>query len=244
MPSFYLPQELEFGKEYSLEGEEFHHASHVFRIAKGQIVSITNGNGVLARAEVTEVQKKKLVLLVTERHEYQPSPPPMRVAFSLLRNKNDEWLVEKLTELGVKEFYPMTTENTVRQPSENTHEKFLKTAIAAIKQCDCPFLPMFHPITPIKEVLGLLKNTHIEPCIAAENEKQQTLSTVIQDTTMPICLIIGPEGGFSLKEFQWFAEQEIKRFSIGNQILRAETAAVAAVSQLLALYLQQNPSYR
>ena len=75
----------------------------------------------------------------------QKSQPQIAVAFPLLKNKHDGMIVEKLTELGVKDFFPIITERTVRKLSANTVEKFHKVAIAAMKQCDNAFLPEIAP---------------------------------------------------------------------------------------------------
>ncbi|HNX00049.1 MAG TPA: RsmE family RNA methyltransferase [Candidatus Cloacimonadota bacterium] len=243
MPFFYIPEFHADTRQISIEGDEYHHIVHVFRHRENDTIQFTNGNGILGEATIHSITKKQLTLEIPTYREFQQSTPPISVAFSLLRNKNDEWLVEKLTELGVKTLYPMVTANSVRQPSHNPIEKFKKTAISAIKQCENPWLPVIEEVRDLKDVLQVLKSRNIRPLVASEKDKNVFLPDVLPDKTEPVCLLIGPEGGFSSDEFALFEENHVAVYSLGNNILRAETAAISAVSQLLLQYLEQQPNY-
>lgn len=243
MPCFYIPEFQVEHKQVTIEGDEYHHIVHVFRHRENDAIRFTNGRGMLGEGIIYAITKKTVILDITSFKEFQQSTPPISVAFSLLRNKNDEWLVEKLTELGVKTLYPMLTTNSVRQPSHNPTEKFRKTAIAAIKQCENPWLPIIEDVRDLKDVLQLLKVKNIHPLVASEKDRNIFLPDVLPNISEPVCLLIGPEGGFSPAEFALFEENHVAIYSLGNNILRAETAAISAVSQLLLQYLKQDPNY-
>jgi len=241
MPCFYTPDLKKEDKKINLSGDEFHHIAHVFRKTVNDEIALTNGKGILAKAKISFLTKRFLTLKIISSSEERQSNPKIAVAFSLLRNKNDFLIVEKLTELGVKDFFPLITERSVRKPSANTIEKFRKVAISAIKQCDNAFLPKIHQALSLETFLASKK--HFQPVVALEIGKHKTIVETVRDLENPVCIIIGPEGGFSEREIELFKEKEIPAFSLGNHILRAETAAIASVSQLLGFYLQKNPHY-
>ncbi len=242
MPSFYTPN-LKFDDINSIiEGEEYHHISHVFRKRIGDEILLTNGKGLLAGALITDIDKKIIKVKILNIKKEISSNPPIAMAFPLLKNKHDFLIVEKLTELGVKEFFPIITNRSVRISSSNTQEKFEKTAIAAIKQCDNAFLPKIHLTQNLQDFLENL--TDFQPFAALETGKHKNLFNLVKEFKgRPICLIIGPEGGFDESEISLFKQKEIPTFTLGNHILRAETAAIAAATQTIALLLENDENY-
>jgi 16S rRNA (uracil1498-N3)-methyltransferase len=131
----------------------------------------------------------------------------------------------------------------VRKSSSNTVEKFEKIAIAAIKQCDNAFLPKINNCNDIKELVQILKVKNYLPAVALEFGEHKLISEIVTDLHKPVCLIVGPEGGFTKEEAEYFLENGVTPFALGNHILRAETAAITAASQLLAVNLKQDPKY-
>lgn len=238
MPSFYIPELTANHKIITITGSEHHHITKVFRLIKGKELYLNSGNGVYAKARITEIQKKSLTCEVLEflgRERYSPN---IAVAFSLLRNKNDYLIVEKLTELGVAEFFPFESEYSVRKVSNNTTEKFKITAIEAIKQCDNGYLPTINETRGLLSQLNEIEKKNYKIFVASEKEQFITLKNILSDKIEePICILIGPEGGFSTKEFELFTQKEYQQFKLGINILRAETAAISAVSQIITFLL-------
>ena len=241
MPCFYTPNLKKEDKKIIISGDEFHHIIHVFRKSQNDEILLTNGSGLMAEAKIHSITKRNLTVSIFSIKEQNQSDLKIAVAFSLLRNKHDHLIIEKLTELGVKEFFPIITEHSVRISAKNTVEKFKKTAISAIKQCDNAFLPKIHQVLSLKTFLNSKK--YYQPVVALETGNHKTINTLLEEVGKPMCIIIGPEGGFDKKEIELFKEKEILSFSIGNHILRAETAAIAAASQLLGYYLEKDADY-
>ena len=242
MPCFYAP-EMKLDDNMSvITGTEYHHIAHVFRRKVGDEVILSNGRGLLAKGVISNIEKKLLSVTIDDITTMQRSSPQIAIAFPLLKNKHDNLIIEKLTELGVKDFFPIVTERTVRKPSKNTVEKFNKVAIAAMKQCDNAFLPQIHNVQSLSELINEIKE--FTPVVALEIGKHKTLVDVIKDSeNRSICIIIGPEGGFDNSEIEYLQRENITTFTLGNHILRAETAAISSVSQLVGLHLQNNPDY-
>jgi len=244
MPCFYTPYLKKTDTEISISGEEFHHIKNVFRKNVEDEILLTSGNGLLAEAEITNISKKEISVSVSKIIEEKIFEPKIAVAFSLLKNKHDNLIIEKLTEIGVKDFFPIVTERTVRKSSKNTEEKFEKVAISAIKQCDNAFLPEIHKTQKVVELLKNIRTYEYFPIIALEKEKQENLHKIIKILdNKSICIIIGPEGGFADEEIEYFSQKQIPTFSLGNHIIRAETAAIVSASQVIGLFLEKNKLY-
>ncbi len=234
MPGFFVSQLTIGDDSIVISGEEFHHIIHVFRKKVDEEILLTNGKGVLSKATIASIRKKELTVNILETREEKISQPEIAVAFSLLKNKHDSLIVEKLTELGVKEFFPLITERTVRQPSKNTLDKFIKIAISAIKQCDNAYLPKIHEFSTLKVLIDKLKKMHKQPLVALETGEHQLLTNFVPEfNEQELCIIFGPEGGFSPTEINLLHQEKIPTFTLGNHILRAETAATTPAPQLL-----------
>ena len=242
MPCFYAPDMKIDDNVVAIAGPEHHHITHVFRRKEGDGVMLSNGKGLLVEGVISTVGKKTLSINIGKARVMQQSFPQIAIAFPLLKNKHDNMIIEKLTELGVKDFFPIVTERTVRKPSKNTVEKFIKVAIAAMKQCDNAFLPQIHNVKTLSELINEIEE--FTPAVALEIGKHKTLVDVVKNTEQkPICIIIGPEGGFDKGEIEYLQKEDINTFTLGNHILRAETAAISSVSQLVGFHLQNDPEY-
>ncbi len=244
MPCFYAPQLVPGMKNLTIEGEEFHHIINVFRKKQDDQILLTNGRGLMVTSTIDKISKKNLSVKTVSSQQREKKNPLIAVGFSLLRSKNDHFIVEKLTELGVSEFHPLISQRSVRISGDNTIDKFIKTAIAAIKQCDNPFLPAIKDVKNLEETVQVLQNDGFSVLVAIEREASKLITEIIAEPfAAKIALLFGPEGGFSDEEILMFRSKEAVGFTIGNHVLRAETAAIAGVSQLLLSILQKQPDY-
>ncbi|MBN2830303.1 MAG: 16S rRNA (uracil(1498)-N(3))-methyltransferase [Candidatus Cloacimonetes bacterium] len=244
MPSFYEPNLKPECKQLTITGSEYNHIVNVFRKRIGDLIKLNSGNGLLAEGKISSISKGSLTVDIETIRYFEMSEPQLAVAFALLRNKNDEFIVEKLTELGIKELFPFISENTVRKPGNNTISRFQDTAIAAIKQCDNPFMPIIHETTDLKKTLNFVREQGFQPIIASELEDEPLLAEIVSVYNKPLCIFIGPEGGFSPIEFRHFKDTNTLTYKLCNRVLRAETAAITSVAQLVEEYLKINPEYQ
>ncbi len=233
MPSIYAPDLSEDKNIITIKGEEFHHLINVKRIKSRETVKLNSGAGLIAEGKLTEVTKDYAVIEITKREKFPFPERPFAIAFALLKNRNDELVIEKCTELGVTAFYPLVTVYSVRAPSKNTVSRFERLVLSAIKQCDNPWLPRISEPLPLKEAVKKLSAEDWKPVLCSEQRPAQRISDL--PNNLKPCFIIGPEGGFSEEEFSFFADQDIPSISLCNLITRAETAAIAAAAQFAAL---------
>ena len=231
MPSIYVPA-LRVDKRFlTIESEEFHHLINVKRIGIGEKVKLNNGTGLIAEGKLTEIRKNSAEIEIVKIDEVHYPERHYAIAFALLKNRRDDWLIEKCTELGVSVFYPLLSDYSVRKPSQNTVSRFNQIALSAIKQCDNPWLPVINNPLSLKEALLKIIAESWTPVLCSEQRPKRRISDL--PINIKPCFIIGPEGGFSEIEFAFFAQQNIIQVSLCNLITRAETAAIAAAAQFV-----------
>jgi len=229
MPSFYLPELKINSTNITISGDEYHHIVNVYRHRIGDELWLNSGSGILAKALISQIGKRELRCEVIEPVEYKRPEPRLALAFSLLKGKHDEFIIEKATELGTAEFFPITTEYSVRKAAPNTISRYQKTALAAIKQCDNPYLPEVHPVHSLRDVIYLCKSMGYKVMAASERRPERTF--LQHQPLVCTCFLIGPEGGWSKAELEQFDQSEVVEISLSPLILRAETAAISIAAQ-------------
>lgn len=238
MPSYYCPQLAEYSESLILEGEEYHHLSRVKRKQIGDIIVLNSAQGILAEAKIIALEKNRAVLEVLSTEAQEAQEPHYALAFALLKNHHDELVIEKCTELGAREFFPLSTQYSVRNEGKNTIARFRKIALSAIKQCDNPYLPIVHETLALAPALSAIMAAGYTPVLCSEKEDQ----TMLRDLAarQNLCFVIGPEGGFSEAEF--VTMQKLQGIRLSPLICRAETAAIAVSAQFVGLNfgLQKN----
>lgn len=221
---FYTPDALSPG-EYALTGPEAHHLSAVRRYQPGDRVTLFNGDGHEYPSEVLSVGKKSVALNILESLSVDRELPfPLVVASALPKGDRADFLIEKLTELGVTRFIPLLTARAVVQPKENVVEKFGRAVIEASKQCgrnrlltvDKPQL--FRTIVQLVDLPASRLVLHTGPGLSAVR------------AAGGCAIAVGPEGGFTSDEIALALAHGWAVASLGARVLRVETAAVAAAA--------------
>ena len=148
------------------------------------------------------------------------------LVWSLLKKDKNDWILQKATELGVHKFIPM-----IAQRSEKTElniERAKRIIIEAAEQCGRADIPELREPISLHEALEEYKDLPL--CIAEQHDDQNTIPT----DTKKVGILIGPEGGWSDEEKIYFKELALPHVSLSRFTLRAETAAITAVSRLLS----------
>lgn len=157
------------------------------------------------------------------------------IAQSVLNSDAQTSSIQKATELGVKGIIPLYTDNCVVKESviNNKIEKWQKIAIESVKQCERADIPKVYNLSNIKEIIGKYEQI----IVFAERDTQSDFFTYIKQNkinkTKDILVIIGPEGGFSQAEFNFFKNKNIPLITLGNLIYRADTALTAALTTVI-----------
>lgn len=235
MPSYYCPDLQVASDRIEISGDEYHHLCRVKRRQIGDVILLNSGAGILAEAKIIELQKDRAVLHLRDIKVSGSETAQFAIAFALLKNHHDELAIEKCTELGARDFFPFTSQHSVRNVGKNTIVRFRKVALSAIKQCDNPFLPRVHEPRNLKDAIALIEAEGYTPLLCSEKEKAVMLRDIAD--RHKLCFIIGPEGGFSPEEFDLM--KGLKSIMLSPLILRAETAAIAASAQFALAQTEQ-----
>jgi 16S rRNA (uracil1498-N3)-methyltransferase len=243
MPIFYHPEFIKDNHQITIRGQEYNHIKNAIRKKEGDEISITNGRGLLAVARLLSISDHVITLEVNKWVEKEKSVPRIALAFSLLK-KHTELIVEKCTELGIYEFFPFISHRTIKQSYSNKLiNRLERVAIAAMKQCDSVYLPKINPVCSLQDLLLHINKEYSSLILAWEEEKSCSLNSSLKKAKGNICLIIGPEGGFETNEVELARKYNTQIVSLGNHILRAETAAMVVSANTIFYQLQLNPLY-
>jgi 16S rRNA (uracil1498-N3)-methyltransferase len=223
---FFTPEPLALG-DFILEGPEAHHLTHVRRLGAGDVIKLFNGDGREYRAKVRSVGKNTVHVCVELIDEPQLELGiPLHMAVALPKGDRCDFLIEKLTELGVTDFTPLLATRSVVQPKHTKVEKLRRGVIEASKQCGRNTLMRVHAPCRFEEwtALALLPPNK---WIAHPGGIPVADMTEIQGG---VAAAIGPEGGFTEEETAAAARFGFQRLGLGTRILRVETAATALVA--------------
>lgn len=225
MNYFFEPTFVGNETEFQLSDSEFAHAK-VLRLAIGDSISILNGKGTIANCVISEFTKKQLSVVV-QKVETKENSKKLSLAVGILDNKDRfEFLIEKATELGVKDFYPLKTAYSAKESRVN-HQRLEVKMISALKQSGNPFAMNIHPPRTIEELLSLEFDSIIVADISGTINPPQNNST-------NQLIIIGPEGGLSISELhQLQLDSRVQLMKLPTNRLRAETAAIAVIALFL-----------
>ncbi|MFY0633753.1 MAG: 16S rRNA (uracil(1498)-N(3))-methyltransferase [Vannielia sp.] len=217
---------LAAGQTVGLSREQAHYLFAVMRLGAGDQVLLFNGEAGEWRAEVLVANKRNPVLECREQTGPQVSPPDLWLCFAPIKKARTDFIVEKATEMGARRIVPVLTEFTnaerVRVDRLQAH------AVEAAEQCGGTFVP--EVCEPVK-LSALLERWPQERRLMFCNEALVGEDRRLGGEAGPWAVLIGPEGGFSQGERDRLAAMEqAHAVSLGPRILRADTAAVAALT--------------
>lgn len=216
------------GNRAVLTGDHARHLAQVLRAQIGQEFDISTG---------FEVRRGRITQAATDRVEFElgeivhhPQSAPITIALSIFKFDRMEWAIEKCTELGIAEIVLLIaarSEKHLVDASQKRVERWRKIATQAAEQSRRMSPPAISAPIRLKDVLGKNSDARI---ILSEVEEELTLKDAVPGDASSLLLAVGPEGGWTEQELAAFREAGWKSASLGQSILRAETAAIAAVA--------------
>ena len=199
------------------------HISRSFRKKIGDNIRVTNGLGCLCNAEIIE-RGKKIKVKIKSIEKFEAPNLSIHIAISPLKNiSRFEWFVEKATELGISQITPVVCEHSEKK-KVNT-ERLERILISSLKQSNQFFKPKINSINTFENFILNSEDQLLMANLKTSNKLSEKLFNKPN-----ICLMIGPEGGFSDSEIDLAKKQDIKEVTLGNSRLRSETAAIYGMS--------------
>ncbi|MFT4595442.1 MAG: 16S rRNA (uracil1498-N3)-methyltransferase [Bacteroidia bacterium] len=221
MHLFYQP-ELQNGL-LELSEEETRHAVRVLRLNAGDKIEVSDGKGVRAKAEITEISKRSCSFQIMEQtNEAETILPKVAIAPTKSIDRF-EWFLEKAVELGVNEICPILCSNSERRIIKQ--ERSEKVLLAAMKQSQRNWLPKLHALTSYSEFIAQVN----EPLLLAHCRDVEKVSLTNRLVTNS-WIMIGPEGDFTLEEIELALNKGATEIDLGESRLRTETAGIFALS--------------
>lgn len=225
----YVTDALRAGGSVMLSDDQAHYLRHVLRLEAGQAVALFNGRDGEFRAVIAEIGKKVVRLALEAQLRPQQPASDVWLCFAPIKQGRIEMIVEKATELGTGRLLPVITRRTQMQ-KVNT-ERLAAHAREAAEQCERLDVPTVAAAVTLEKLLQEWPQDR-QLLFCAERSGASSLLTAAQ-ADGPCALLIGPEGGFALEEMERIsALPQAVTVSLGPRILRAETAAIAALAIL------------
>lgn len=211
----------------TLSEEESNHAVRVLRLTEGNQISLVDGKGQWAIAEITLAHKKALKFAVIEHHQSPGRSQEIHIAIAPTKNIDRYFFfIEKAIEIGVDRITPLLTKNSERKII--SLEKTLKAALSAMKQSGQLFLPQIDDLTPMTEFVTVKlgqSQRFIAHC--EEDQEKKELKNEVQPEKK-VVILIGPEGDFTTEEINLAKQNHFLPVSLGESRLRTETAGIVA----------------
>ena len=230
----YVDHTLSNAQRVPLSQDQAHYLFNVMRMTAGDTVVLFNGSDGEWQATIAEARKKGGVLICDTQTRPQTAPPDLWLMCAPIRKERMAFVVEKAVELGVSKIMPVQTEYTQGANRMRT-DKLQATAIEAAEQCEGLSVPDVLELQKLKTALSNWdtnrKILHCDESLAGTSA--QTGLSKFTRPAGPWAILIGPEGGFSPAEKELLGsslQNTIVPIGLGPRILRAETAAVAALT--------------
>jgi 16S rRNA (uracil1498-N3)-methyltransferase len=229
LPRLYVREALEIGVSLQLDAGQANYLGNVLRLGAGANLLVFDGSSGEWLARIAEAGKKRMTLVVEGKTREPESIPDVWLAFAPVKRAQTDWLVEKATELGAARLIPVMTQRTVAERVRT--DRLGSIAIEAAEQCGRTRVPeIAEPLLLRRFIDELAPSRHLY--FADENGGDPLVDSFAEG---PAAILIGPEGGFTGDERAFVQGAGAAAISLGPRILRAETAALAALAAFMTL---------
>ncbi len=238
MPRFHIPQPLAIGQLVTLPDTVAHHIQ-VLRLAQGELITLFNGEGGEYSATLTLIERRSATVEIKAHHPRDVELPfAITLAQALPEGSKMDWIIEKAIELGVSGFQPLAAQRCVVRLSAERAEKKMDhwrgIIESASEQSGRNRLAQLAPLQGYKQ--WITQQDMHRRIILTPRAQQSLLDWARHQGPQAVTLVIGPEGGLSEQEEEAAMRHGALPLAMGPRILRTETAALAAVSALSAIW--------
>jgi len=216
--------------QFDLPVAQAHHARDVLRLAAGQTIEIFDDAGAVASATIIACDPSRVTVTIDRTNPAPPQKTIIIIASAVPKSTRADWMIEKLSELGVDRFIPLATERSVVVPEgKQKLARWSRLASEAARQSRRHGVMKIHPVTTLPDLLARLpefaaKAVYLSP------DSPTPLTNLMTDPSDAKLLLIGPEGGWSDAETAMFTQAGLAALRLTDTILRIETAAIVAAA--------------
>lgn len=228
MPTFYLDKGFDADSLITLSGKEAWHALGVRRLDVGDPIRLIDGKGNVAQATVEDLEGRNTAYLRAGIVAHVPPQiPSIILATAIAKGDRQSTLLDMATQLGISGWQPLLCHRSVSKPGKNSYQRWQRICLEACKQSGSAWLPELLPAAKPEDVARAAFAEGRE-VLLAHPDGQAILGTRDQDKL----LMVGPEGGFTDDEVKRIVVAGARKVSLGQHILRIETAAVSLLARL------------
>lgn len=237
MPHFFINSNNKTDNKIVIsDADNYRHIARSLRARCGEKLLLIDENQIQYETKISEINSKEVICEIEKSYlSKRDLEFDLFLAQSPLRSDAQLTVMEKATELGVRGVYPVFTDNCALKI--NKQEKWQKVMFEASKQCERAKIPTCFAPTTFEE---LLQQNFDKIIVLAERSTEKSLKQYLSENPTKkgerILAIIGPEGGFSQKEFDFFKSKNLPLISLGDLILKAETAVIVTLGDIVYEY--------
>lgn len=237
MPHFFINSNNKTDNKIIIsDADNYRHIARSLRARCGEKLLLIDENQIQYETKISEINSKEVICEIEKSYlSKRDLEFDLYLAQSPLRSDAQLTIMEKATELGVRGVYPVFTDNCALKV--NKQEKWQKVMFEASKQCERAKIPTCFAPTTFEE---LLQKDFDKIIVLAERSTEKNLKQYLSENPTKkgerILAIIGPEGGFSQKEFDYFRSKNLPLISLGDLILKAETAVIVTLGDIVYEY--------
>ena len=237
MPHFFINSNNKTDNKIVIsDADNYRHIARSLRARCGEKLLLIDENQIQYETKISEINSKEVVCEIEKSYlSKRDLEFDLYLAQSPLRSDAQLTVMEKATELGVRGVYPVFTDNCALRV--NKQEKWQKVMFEASKQCERAKIPTCFAPTTFEEIL---QKDFDKIIVLAERSTEKSLKQYLSENPTKkgerILAIIGPEGGFSQKEFDFFKSKNLPLISLGDLILKAETAVIVTLGDIVYEY--------
>jgi 16S rRNA (uracil1498-N3)-methyltransferase len=222
---FLIDEEITNQEEITLTDQGVvHQLKDVLRLKEGNEIILLDGKGTLFHGVIHKLMKKESIISKKEIKKFsRKNEIKMNLFFSMVKKDKAEWVIQKATELGVSQIYPVLSDRTEKTGMNiKRTQKIIKEAV---EQSERVYTPLLHEPVKLEDAINKCETGGY---ILNMDGKRLTVSQLPEEVN----LFVGPEGGWSEKDMEMFGDR-FEKISINKNVLRAETAAIAATAIIL-----------
>ncbi|TAH09464.1 MAG: 16S rRNA (uracil(1498)-N(3))-methyltransferase [Sphingobacteriia bacterium] len=224
VPYFFEPSLPHLPGHFTLSAETAKHCVQVLRMKEGAMIVLTDGKGNRYDATILSASKKETVVMLANKTMVPANNPVTSIAISFVKNPSRmEWFLEKATEIGISQFFPLLSERTEKNHFKT--ERWENIIVSAMLQSKQVWKPVLHQPIHFAE---LIQQPFDGGKLIAHCEKGDKIQLANLPQQNQQLILIGPEGDFSPAEIACALKQGFTPVSLGNTRLRTETAGLAA----------------